>query len=111
MSAGSAGGWNQRVPPGVARCTCRARRADWAMLHPDAQRGCCERSCCTARLSVIIATREEIAQLRTQCYAGAWRCPRCGEPVSAHHHNFHCLDQSVKRLRAKKQASGVRYGP
>lgn len=102
-------GWNARIPAGVARCTCRARREWWARLAPEAQQGCCERSCCTATLSTIMATREEVHLLRGRAVTEGWRCPRCGEYVARHERNYSCLDEQTKRLRAQKQASRVHF--
>ena len=103
-----AGGWNQRIPPGVARCTCAARRVHWAMLSPQMNQPCCTRSCCQARVSAVMCTREEVWALRGQAVNEGWTCPRCGEPIAAHWRGFECLDQSVKRLRAQKGANRVR---
>lgn len=99
------GGWNQRIPPGVARCTCATRRDLWARLRPEAGQPCCERSCCQARVSAVICTRDEVTSLRLRARYERWLCPRCGVPVEKHWHSFECVDQSVKALRAKKQAS------
>ena len=103
MPAG--GGWNQRIPPGVARCTCEVRRLRWAQLSPDAGNPCCGRSCCQAAHAAVVCTRDEVLALRSQAQGQRWTCPRCGEPVWKHTRNFDCVDQSVKALRAKKQAS------
>lgn len=99
------GGWNQRIPPGVARCTCRPRRLLWAMLSPNASAGCCDRSCCQARVSAVMCTRDEVAALRLQAHREGWLCPRCGEPVARHWKGFLCVDARTQALREKKQAS------
>lgn len=101
-------GWNARIPEGVARCTCTERRRLWAMLSPQASAGCCTRSCCQARVSAVMCTRDEVLALRAQAMHQRWMCPRCGEPVTKHARNFECLDRSVMNVRAKKQA---RYHP
>lgn len=98
-------GWNAKIPEGVARCACRQRREWWAMLSPDAGQGCCGRSCCTAKVSVVMATREEIEALRKRAFTEQWMCPRCGAPLQRHQRNYQCLDARTKALRAKKQVS------
>lgn len=98
----SPGGWNQRVPPGVARCACRDRRFYWAYLDKRAGQPCCSRPCCLAPHAAIVSTREEILALRRQIVAERWPCPRCGQPIALHQRNFECLDALTRAVRERR---------
>lgn len=96
-------GWNARTPPGVRRCECELRREWWARLSPQMTQGCCGMACCRERGPVLVlASREELHQLRALAIFEAWDCPRCGAPVSAHQRNFACVDRRTIAVRARK---------
>ena len=97
------GGWNAKTPPGVARCGCVPRREAWARLNWEvAGRACCGRSCCRAPVSLVVCTREELAQLRARCRADGWACPRCGAPVLAHQRGFACVDPLARLTQYRR---------
>jgi hypothetical protein len=98
----SPGGWNQRLGPGVARCTCRTRRLYWASLDPRAEYPCCGLPCCLAPHAAIVSTRDEILALRAQVLRRGLACARCGQAIALHHHNFECLDACTRAIRALK---------
>ena len=96
-------GWNARIPPGVRRCACELRREWWGRLSPDMAQGCCGLACCQAGGPVVVmASREELHQLRALALLEAWDCPRCGSPVSAHCRGFLCVDRRTKAIRTRK---------
>jgi hypothetical protein len=97
-------GWNQRLPPGVARCACRDRRFYWAHLDPRAGRPCCTAPCCRAPHAAIVSTRAQIVALRAQ--TRDWPCPRCGQAIGLHQRNFECLDALTRAVRDFR----ARYG-
>ena len=103
-------GWNAGVPPGTVRCGCQPRRDAWARLNwRVAGTACCYQKCCwegTAPVA-IMATRQEVTQLRAQAQREGWLCPRCGLLVSSHARGYECLDQLTSRIRAIKQLRGV----
>jgi hypothetical protein len=101
----AAGGWNQRIPPGIVRCACRSRQLLWARLSARAGAPCCTRLCCQAPRAAIVTDRASILALRTQCLRERWVCPRCGQPVSLHQRNFECLDAPTRAIREVR----VRY--
>lgn len=96
------GGWNQRIGPGVARCACRTRRLYWASLDPRAGHACCGLPCCQAPHAAIVSSREDVMTLRRRVLLEGWACPRCGQPIALHHHNFECLDAGTRAIRALK---------
>jgi hypothetical protein len=96
----SPGGWNQRIPPGVARCACHTRQLRWARLNARAGEPCCGAPCCRAPRAAIVSDRALIVALRAQCLRERWQCPRCGQPIAAHQRNFECLDALTRAVRA-----------
>ena len=90
------------MPPGVARCACAPRRRSWARLLPRAGAPCCPAPCCQAPHAAIVSTREQILVLRAQCLRERWACPRCGQLVALHHHNFECVDALTRKVREWK---------
>ena len=100
-------GWNAGVPPGAVRCGCQPRRLAWARLNwRVAGTACCYQNCCREGPApvAIMATRQEVTQLRAQAQREGWLCPRCGLLVSSHWRGFECLDTLTRQVRAFKQA-------
>ena len=100
-------GWNAGVPDGAVRCGCRPRRDAWARLNwRVAGTACCYQKCCREGPApvAIMATREEVHQLRLRAQWEGWACPRCGVLVSSHQRGFLCIDTLTQRIRALKRS-------
>ena len=65
---------------------------------------CCHLPCCAGGSGpvAVMATRQEIMQLRQRAQREGWLCQRCGLLVSSHWMGFECVDPLTRQIRAIK---------